>query len=413
MSSTGVAVRTCKFASKSDLFTDTLINTEKKISIILDQMEEGFKVDVQTVICLDKTYGKAIFILHKETEEKLGWKIRPNSNRELGDLLFCKLDLPSSGKTAKGSASVSLPVLERLGDSHSDTHLFLKPLIEFKRLQPIGKSIKTISKKMDLSGRIHPEFNQFGCPTGRIYSYIQNLPKGVRKVLIPDRDEDVFIELDWSQQELRILGALSQEPVFFDSFAKGEDLHRRVISEMFHKPICEVTVEERKIGKTINYALIYGQEAAGLSWTLNISRAKAQDLINQYFSVLPVVKRFKEECRKRFLETGYAVTTFGRETKLNLTGKNKPRELRRGFNHLIQGTGADLLRFTMVRLHEALKGGDVRLKFCAHDSIYLETRKDAAQQIAELARSIMEIKFNGVILPVTVKIHTDFSMGEG
>jgi DNA polymerase-1 len=94
------------------------------------------------------------------------------------------------------------------------------------------------------------------------------LPKEVRKVLIPDDEENVFIEFDWSQQELRILAALSQEPVFLDCFARNEDLHKRVISEMFHKPVLEVTDEERKVGKTINYALIYGQEAPGLAWNL-------------------------------------------------------------------------------------------------------------------------------------------------
>ena len=160
-------------------------------------------------------------------------------------------------------------------------------MIEFKNAQTLIKSVKILSKKLDLQGRIHPEFNHSTCPTGRIYSYIQNLPKEVKKVLIPDEEGNVFIELDWSQHELRILGALSQEPVFLDCFAKDEDLHKKVISEMFHKPFSEVTEEERKVGKTINYALIYGQESPGLAWNLNIPLKKAQELIDQYFFSLP------------------------------------------------------------------------------------------------------------------------------
>ena len=188
--------------------------------------------------------------------------------------------------------------------------------MEYKRLQPISKAIKTIFKKLDADGRIHPEFNQSGCPTGRIYSYIQNLPREVRKVLIPEKEGNVFIDLDWSQQELRILAALSGEPVLLDCFAKGEDLHKRVISEMFHKPVSEVTDEERKLGKTINFGLIYGQEAPGLAWNLNISLEKAQQLIDQYFSALPLIKRFKEESEAKFWKTGYAETAFGRRTLL-------------------------------------------------------------------------------------------------
>jgi len=113
------------------------------------------------------------------------------------------------------------------------------------------------------------------------------------------------------------------------------------------------------------------------------------------------------------LSTGYAETVFGRKTQLDLTGPKRERELRRGFNHLIQGTAADILRLTLIRLNEALTGSEAKLKFCAHDSIYLEAKKEDSGEVAELASSIMEIDFMGVNLPVTMKIHHDFSMGEG
>ena len=136
-------------------------------------------------------------------------------------------------------------------------------------------------------------------------------------------------------------------------------------------------------------------------------------LIDQYFSSLQMIRKFKEKSREQFLTTGYAETAFGRRTKLDLRGPTKERELRRGFNHIIQGTGADILRMTLVRLNEALTDGKARLKFCAHDAICLEAEKEASQEAGELAKSIMEIDFMGVRLPVTIKIHHDFSMGEG
>jgi len=119
--------------------------------------------------------------------------------------------------------------------------------------------------------------------------------------------------------------------------------------QMFHKPISEVTDQERKMGKTINYALIYGQEAPGLDWNLNIPLDKAQQLIDRYFSSLPLIQKFKHDLRKRFLEEGYSETAFGRKIQLDLTRPKRERELRRGFNHIFQGTGADILRMTLVR----------------------------------------------------------------
>jgi DNA polymerase-1 len=375
-------------------------------------MEEGFRVDVHTLMSLKRSYESILSNLKKEIQHKLGNAVRPNSNRELGDLLFNNFALPPLRTTPTGNPSVSIHVLERLCDSYSNVYPFLKSVIEFKSVQSLIKSITTVSKKLDLEGRIHPEFNHSTCPTGRIYSYIQNLPKEVRKVLIPDEQGNVFIELDWSQQELRILGALSQEIVFLDCFARNEDLHRRVISEMFHKPISEVTDEERKVGKTINYALIYGQEAPGLAWKLNIPLKKAQELIDQYFSSLLMIQRFKDNSRERFLSQGYSETAFGRKTQLDLTGPKRERELRRGFNHIFQGTGADILRMTLVRLNDALTGRKAKLKFCSHDAIYIEAKKEVSEEIGGLARSIMEIEFKGVRLPVTMKIHNNFSMGD-
>ena len=386
---------------------------EEKIVLILGEMEEGFRVDPTRLKELRSLYAEKLLNLQKEIEKSLGKRLRLNSNKELGELLFGQLNLPPLRKTQKYSDSVSISVLERLLGLYGISFPFLGPLIEFKRLQPISKSIKTVFKKLGPDDRIHPEFNPFGCPTGRIYSYIQNLPREVRSCLLPDEKANVFIELDWSQQELRILAALSGDPVFLDCFSKGEDLHKRVISEMFHKPISEVTPEERRLGKTINYGLIYGQEAYGLAWNLNIPIEKARGFIDQYFSVLTLIKRFKEESEERFWKEGFAETAFGRKTRLNLESGNTDREIRRGFNHQIQGTAADLLRFTLVRLHDSLKEKMARLKFIAHDAIYLESPKEISLEMAEYAKSIMEIDFKGVKLPVSITIHSDFSMGEG
>ena len=392
--------------------SEKLTMPEEMMLPILDEMEKGFRVDVTKLKDLKNLYDEKLLNLQKETEKNLGRELRLNSNKELGELLFDRLNLPPLRKTQKYSDSVSITVLERLEESYGCSHPFLKPLVEFKRLQPISKAIKTVFKKLGPDERIHPEFNPFGCPTGRIYSYIQNLPREVRSALIPDEESNVFIELDWSQQELRILAALSGEPVFLDCFNKGEDLHKRVISEMFHKPISEVTPEERRLGKTINYGLIYGQEAYGLAWNLNIPIDKAQGLIDQYFSALTFIKGFKEESEERFWKEGFAETALGRKTQLNLGSGNTDREIRRGFNHQIQGTAADLLRFTLVRLNESLKGKMARLKFIAHDAIYLESPKEISLEMAEYAKSIMEIDFKGVKLPVSINIHSDFSMGE-
>jgi len=398
--------------SNPGISRETLSIHEEEIVLILDEMEKGFRVDASNLKDQKNLYDEKLLDLQKATEKNLGKRLRLNSSKELGELLFDQLNLPALRKTQKYCDSVSISVLERLLELYGTSYLFLGPLIEFKRIQPISKAIKTVFKKLGPDSRIHPEFNPFGCPTGRIYSYIQNLPREVRTCLIPDNEANVFIELDWSQQELRILAALSGEPVFLDCFSKGEDLHKRVISEMFHKPISEVTPEERRLGKTINFGLLYGQEAYGLAWNLNIPIDKARGLIDQYFSALTFIKGFKEESAERFWKEGFAETAFGRRTRLNLESGNTDKEIRRGFNHQIQGTGADLLRFTLVSLNEGLNRKMARLKFIAHDAVYLEALKESAPEIGEHAKAVMEIDFKGVHLPVTTKIHPDFSMGE-
>ncbi|HPD61037.1 MAG TPA: DNA polymerase A family protein, partial [Thermodesulfobacteriota bacterium] len=338
--------------------------------------------------------------------------LRINSNQDLGTFLFDECKLPSLRKTPASSNSVSLSVLERLRDFHADSFQFLQPIIEYKKAQSLAKAVKILFKKMDDSGWVHPEFNQFGCPSGRIYSYIQTLPKEVRTALIPDEENHVFIEFDWSHQELRILGALSEEPVFLECFSKGEDLHKTVISRMFNKPASEVTPEERKQGKTINYALLYGQEADGLAWNLNISKDKAQELINQYFISLPRVKQFIGNSCQRLLKEGIAMTAFGRKTLLDLTAKDINKEIRRGFNHQIQGTGADLLKATLIKVSEALKDQNASLKMCSHDALYIEAKKYCQEKIIDLVKPLMETSFRGTPFPVTVRAANNLSMEE-
>jgi len=170
---------------------DELIDTEKRVAPILIAMEEGFRVDVNTLMDLKSTYESSFSSLKKEMQAKLGKTVKVNSNRELGDLLFKEFCLLPLRITPTGKPSASMDVLEKLKHSHSNVHSFLETVIEFKNTQTLIKSVKTVSKKLDLQGRIHPEFNHFTCPTGRIYSYIQNLPKEVRKVLIPDAEKNV------------------------------------------------------------------------------------------------------------------------------------------------------------------------------------------------------------------------------
>jgi len=394
------------------LLPQRLIEVEKHITPILLGMERGFKVDLPYLTNLKKSYDERLSSLEAQIEKETGSSLRINSNRDVGNLLFYECNLPTLRKTPGGLHSVARPVLEKLRDSHADSFPFLKPLIEHKKLQPLVKAVNILFKKKDKQGRVHPEFNQFGCSTGRVYSYLQNLPPEVRTPLIPDDECNVFIELDWSQQELRILGALSGEQVFLECFQKGEDLHKTVISKMFNKHPSEVTPEERKQGKTINFALLYGQEADGLAWNLNITKDKARELIEQYFRSLPGIKQFMKESRKRFLKKGFAITAYGRKTILNLKGKGAKRELRRGFNHQIQGTGADLLKTAMLKVSKILKGKDAKLKMCSHDALYLEAKKEHHEEIINLVKPLMETTFRKITFPVTVKISNNFSMKE-
>jgi DNA polymerase-1 len=194
-------IRKPKRISAVDLLIDELVDSEKRVNLILEEMEKGFRVDVHALMNLKRSYESTLLRLNKEMQEKLGKALRVNSNRELGDLLFHDFSLPSLRRTSSGKPSVAIDVLERLCNSYSDVYPFLRSVIGLRKVQALTKSVKTVPKKLDLQGRIHPEFNHSTCPTGRIYSYIQNIPKDVRKVLIPDEEGNVFVELDWCQQE--------------------------------------------------------------------------------------------------------------------------------------------------------------------------------------------------------------------
>ena len=186
--------------------TDGMADIENEVKVTLREMEEGVRVDVHTLISLKSDYLSALSRLKKEMQAKSGMPVRVDSNRELGDLLFRDLGLPSLRSTPSGKPSVTISVLERLCDYHSDAYPFLRSLIELKKVQALIKSAETVSKKLDLLGRIHPEFNDSTCATGRIYSYIQNLPKEVRRVLIPDTDED---ETEFVGEEEELYAGLS------------------------------------------------------------------------------------------------------------------------------------------------------------------------------------------------------------
>ena len=187
---------------------EELSNAERSINFILKDIKNGFRVDAHTLADLKKSYESDLLNLKKELRSKLGKAVRIDSNRELSDMLFRDLSLTSLRNTPTGKPCVSVEVLERLCDLYADTHAILKSVIEFKNAQSLIKAVKIILKKLDLQGRIHPEFNYSTCPTGRIYSYVQNLPKDIRDVLIPDEEGNIFIELDWSQEEMIILDAL-------------------------------------------------------------------------------------------------------------------------------------------------------------------------------------------------------------
>ena len=404
--------------------TELMRQVEMKLAVVLFRMEKvGFRVDVPFLQELGKQYTHEIESLRASVFEACGTPpFNLNSTQQLGEVLFEKLQLPHGKKTSKGY-STAVEVLEGLREVAPNV---IEPLLRYRQLTKLnGTYVEGMLPLVDRECRLHSCFDQAATATGRLSSSepnLQNIPvrtregKEIRRAFLP-REGWILLDADYSQIELRLMAHFSGDEAMLDAFRKGQDVHARTASEIFDVPQDEVTPELRSRAKAVNFGLIYGISAFGLSRNTGVSVREAESFISRYFSKYPGVKDYMERSAEDGEKNGYAVTLMGRRRYLPELQSTKAqiREFgkRAAMNTPVQGTAADIIKLAMVRVDEALKkeGLQARLVLQVHDELILECPPEEAERASELLRRCME-EVIALKVPLLAEVHTGANWAE-
>lgn len=368
---------------------------EMPLSLVLYDMErEGVQVRREEL----KAYGDALVSRIDELEQKIhadaGQDFNINSPKQLGEILFEKLQLPG-GKKTKTGYSTAADVLEKL----SEDYPIVRDILEYRGLTKLKSTYADgLAVYIGEDKRIHSNFNQTITATGRISSTepnLQNIPtrtelgKQLRKVFVP-KDGFVFMDADYSQIELRVLAHMSQDEQLIEAYQMDEDIHRITASKVFHVPFEEVTDLQRRNAKAVNFGIVYGISSFGLSQDLSISRKEAAEYIEQYFATYPGIKGFLNGLVEDAKKNGYVTTMFHRRRPVpELASSNFMQRSfgeRVAMNSPIQGTAADIIKIAMIRVWEALRQSGLRSKLIlqVHDELLIETAEDEIEQVRQI-----------------------------
>lgn len=391
-------------------------NVELPLVEVLSSMEYlGFMVDVNELNNLGEKYDIEIKSLTDEIYQLADMEFNINSPKQIGEVLFDKLNLPVIKKTKTGY-STSVDVLEKLQDQHPIINKILRyrQIVKLKSTYIDGLT-NLINKA---TGRIHSSFNQTIATTGRISSTepnLQNIPiktedgRQIRKAFISDKPDYTLVDADYSQIELRVLAHISDDTKMKDAFIHNEDIHRKTASEVFHVPMDEVTPGIRNNAKAVNFGIVYGISDYGLSQDLNISRKEAKEYIDKYLDNYIGVRQFMKDTVALGKEKGYVETLLNRRRYIpELQAKNfnvKSFGERIAMNTPIQGTAADIIKIAMVNVYRALKKHKLksRLILQVHDELIVEAHVDEVQEIKDMLKKIMEESIS-LSIPLSVDI---------
>ena len=385
--------------SLGKVFTDI----ELPLVPVLSRIERtGALVDDTLLFQQSQELALRLAELEREAWDLAGQEFNLASPKQLGDILFTKLEIPILKKTAKGAPSTKEEVLQELALDYP----LPKVLIEHRGL---AKLKSTYTDKLPVminrtTKRIHTSYNQSGTATGRLSSSdpnLQNIPvrnaegRRVRQAFIP-AEGSKMVAADYSQIELRIMAHLSEDPSLLAAFAAGQDIHRATAAEVFSTHPEQVTIDQRRSAKAINFGLIYGMSAFGLAKQLNIGRKQAAEYIDTYFDRYPGVLNYMNSVRSSAAEAGYVETYFGRRLYLpeinSRNGMRRQAAERTAINAPMQGTAADIIKLAMISVDDWLQNSDLRsvMIMQVHDELVLEVPEDELQVVSEGLMQRME-----------------------
>lgn len=397
---------------ENENMTELFANIEMPLVFVLyDMQKEGVRVDKEGLKSYGEVLGDRIQVLEKEIYDEAGEEFNINSPKQLGIILFEKMNMPYKKKTKSGY-STAADVLDKLAPEYP----FVKKILEYRQLAKLKSTYADgLAAYISEDGRIHGKFNQTITATGRISSTepnLQNIPirmelgRQIRKVFIP-KEGCVFLDADYSQIELRIMAHMSKDEKLIEAYNMAEDIHRITASQVFGVPFDEVTDLQRRNAKAVNFGIIYGISSFGLSQDLSISRKEASDYIEQYFKTYPKIKGYIDSMVEDAKKTGYSLTMFNRRRPIpELKSSNFMQRSfgeRVAMNAPIQGTAADIIKLAMIRVYDALKKGGYKSKLLLqiHDELLVETYPDEIEDVKKIIEDGMK---NAVKLSVPLEI---------
>ena len=382
---------------------------------VLSRMERrGVLIDSDALFLQSNEIANRLSELEEQAYVLAGQPFNLASTKQLQEILFDKLGLPVIQKTPKGAPSTNEEVLEELAFSHE----LPKVLVEHRGLSKLKSTYTDKLPQMvnPQTGRVHTSYHQAVTATGRLSSSdpnLQNIPirneegRRIRQAFIA-REGFTVVAADYSQIELRIMAHLSQDQGLINAFTQGKDIHRSTAAEIFGVALDEVTSEQRRNAKAINFGLIYGMSAFGLSRQLGIGRADAQSYMDLYFKRYPGVQTFMHDIREKAKAQGYVETLFGR--RLYLPDINSSNGMRRkaaervAINAPMQGTAADIIKRAMIQLDQTLQNDpDIAMIMQVHDELVFEVRSEKVAFYSELIKTQMESAAD-LVVPLIVEV---------
>jgi DNA polymerase-1 len=387
--------------------------------------QTGVAIDVEYLSAFSGEISNRLKEVEAEIYQHAGQTFNINSTRQLATILFDELKLPS-GKRTKTGYSVDQQVLENLRNEHPLVELILEH-------RTLGKLLSTYVDALPGSilpstGRVHTSYNQTVAATGRLSSQnpnLQNIPirtelgRRVRQAFVADRrpafqivPDSVLVSIDYSQIELRLMAHMSQEPFLLEAFRAGEDVHQATAALVYGVPLDEVTSDMRRVAKTVNFGLLYGMQAYGLSRDTGMSRSESQAFIDQYWARLPLVRKYLDSTLDFGRENGYVQTILGRRRPTpDLVSSNPAHRAaaeRMSINMPVQGTAADIMKIAMIRADTRQKELELpaALILQVHDELVLEVSESAVPETVATVREAMETAF-----ALDVPLLTEVSVG--
>lgn len=374
------------------------------VEVLMEMEEEGIAIDSKALAVYSKELDSTLIDLDSQIKELAGMEFNTDSPKQMGEVLFEKLKISAKAKKTKtGQYATSEDVLEK----HKHDHPIVPLILEYRQLRKLKSTyvdaLPTYCDQND--GRIHTNFMQTVTATGRLSSNnpnLQNIPirseKGreIRRAFVSRDKDHKLMAVDYSQIELRIIAALSEDPNMIQSFRDGLDIHAATASKVYGVTIEEVTREQRSAAKAVNFGIIYGQSAFGLAQNLKISRTEAKEIIDSYFEQYGTIKNYMDKVISQAREEGYVETIMKR--RRYLPDINSGNAIVRGYaernaiNAPIQGSAADIIKMAMISVHSEMKKENVKSKMIlqVHDELVFDVHNSEEVLIQDLVRKAME-----------------------